>query len=348
MSSISEVARQAGVSTATVSRTFSTPDMLSLQTRRRVMEVADRLNYRPRAHGVGSERRLVRAAKSHDCLGFLFFAAFGDEGRINEFYTPVISGAQAEAARLGMHLLIGTTPRFEAPQTMPKMFRDDAVAGMMLIGAALPEVLHRFTLSSVPTVLVDNQADGADCIVSDGFGGGLAATKRLFELGHRRIAFVQNEPTAPSIQDRLRGFLCAHIEAGLPTDTALSTMICAEDAAEQEAMLIARLSASDRPTAVVAASDWNALTVLKACRAIGLAVPQDLSIVGFDDMPFSAHAASPLTTLRVDTEYMGRLAVRQLVRRIQESDTGAAPEPPVRLVVPVSLVLRESDQPLRP
>ena len=112
MPSINEVAKQAGVSTATVSRTFSTPDMLSLQTRQRVMEVADRLNYRPRAHGMTAERRLVRVTKNHDCLGFLFFASRDDITRINEFYTPVLSGAQAEAARLGMHLLVGTTPRF--------------------------------------------------------------------------------------------------------------------------------------------------------------------------------------------------------------------------------------------
>ncbi len=312
------------------------------------MDVADRLNYRPRAHGVTAERRLVRATKNQDSLGFLFFASRDDVSRINEFYTPVLSGAQAEAARLGMHLLISTTPRFEAPQALPKMFHEDAVSGMLLVGAAPPEVLRRFTTSSLPAVLVDNQSDATDCVVSDNFGGVLKATAHLIHLGHRRIAFVQNEPTASSFQDRLRGFLCAHIEAGLTSYAAANSVICREDAADLADTLVARLSAPDRPTAIVAANDWNALAVLKACRTVGLSVPQDLSLTGFDDMLISVHAYAPLTTLRVDTEYMGRLAVRQLVRRIQEQNIGAVPEPPVRLVVPVSLVLRESDQSIRP
>ena len=159
---------------------------------------------------------------------------------------------------------------------------------------------------------------------------------------------MHNEPTAASFQDRLRGFVCAHMDAGLTPYAASDTVICRVDADDLAELLMARLSASDRPTAVVAANDWNALAVLKACRAVGISVPQDLSLTGFDDMLISAHAFAPLTTMRVDTEYMGRLAVRQLVRRIQESDTGVVPEPPVRIVVPVSLVLRESDRILRP
>ena len=107
------------------------------------------------------------------------------------------------------------------------------------------------------------------------------------------------------------------------------------------------LTASDRPTAIVAANDMNAFAVLAACRTMGLGVPKDLSVVGFDDTTFSIHSYPSLTTVRVNKGQMGRLAVRQLLARIEEARTGATPLPSANFVVPVSLVERESCAPPR-
>lgn len=351
MPNIHEVAKEAGVSTATVSRTFSTPELLSQQTRRRVMEVADRLNYRPRrAQPVKPVGRngAANLSEAAEAFGFLFFASDTDTSPINDFYAPVLAGAQSEAARLGMHLIIRMAPRYEHPREVPKMFREQAVAGALLVGAALPDVLEAYVEHLPDAVLVDNcYSTGLhDCILSDGFDGAYQSTNYLIGLGHTKIGFVLDEPTAPSFRDRRRGFLCAMWEAGLTPNPRW--VVSGIRGLDREAKTEAILAASDRPTAILAANDTNAFAVMKACRNVGLKVPADLSLIGFDDIAFSVHTYPPLTTVRVDKELMGRVAVRQLQRRIVESQehTGGA-YTPVHLTLPVSLVERETCCPPR-
>lgn len=346
MPSIHEVAKEAGVSTATVSRTFSTPDLLSQQTRRRVMEVADRLNYRPRRgqtvkpvakNGAGS------VPEAAEAFGFLFFAADADTSPINDFYAPVLSGAQSEAARLGMHLIIRMASRYDPPVEVPKMFREQAVAGALLVGAALPDVLEAYVEHLPQSVLVDNcHATGLhDCILSDGFDGAFQSARYLIGLGHKKIGFVLDEASAPSFRDRRRGFLCAMWEAGLMPDARW--IVSGARGRDMEEKLEALLAAPDRPTALLAANDTNAFTVMKVCRSIGLKIPADLSLIGFDDIAFSVHAYPPLTTVRVDKELMGRVAVRRLQHRIAESQgQEKSPYTPIHLTIPVALVERET------
>ncbi|BDI31618.1 LacI family transcriptional regulator [Capsulimonas corticalis] len=346
MSSINEVARQAGVSPATVSRTFRTPELLSHQTRRRVLHAAAELNYQPRQRVVKADAEPM-GAETAESLGFLFFASDQDGTHVNDFYSPVMMGAQAEAGRLGRHLILRTTSRFEAPPEMPKMFREQSVAGMLLVGAALPDILAAYDSHLPPSVLVDNRDTSGrhDCILSDGFGGMLAATQHLLDLGHRRIAFIQDEPTAPSFRDRQRGYLCALWEAGLIPNP--EWIVSTERRANLEPYLAPLMAEANPPTAIVAANDMNAFAVLAACRTLGLSVPKDLSVVGFDDTTFSIHSYPALTTVRVNKGQMGRLAVRQLIARIEEAREGATPLPSANFVVPVSLVERESCAPPR-
>jgi DNA-binding LacI/PurR family transcriptional regulator len=341
MSSIQEVAKHAGVSTATVSRTFSTPDLLSHETRERVLQVADRLNYRPRRRASKASSEAPKVAEVSDCLGFLFFASDTDSNQINEFYASVLVGAQEEAAQLGMHMIVRTLPRYEALLEMPKMSREQAVTGALLVGAAPRHVISEFVDQLPSTVLVDNKLPGIslDSVMSDGFGGMLEATRYLLDLGHRKIGFVLNEPSAPSFQDRLRGYICAHYDAGLTPNP--KWILMARRNQDVEMLLTGMLRDDDRPTAIVAANDMNAFTVMKACRDTGLSIPGDISLIGFDDMPFSIHAYPPLTTVAVDKQYMGRLAVRQLQRRIEEAGSAEGRiDPPIEITVLVSLVKR--------
>ena len=346
MSSINDVAKEAGVSTATVSRTFSTPDLLNHQTRRRVIEAAQRLNYSPRR--IQPEKALKRSGPTAgvgmpDALGFLFFGNELDGSSINEFYAPMLSGAQAEAGLLGMHMIIRMASRYTPSAEVPKMFLEQAVAGTLLVGAAIPEVLEAYAAYLPQSVLIDNldETNRHDSILSDGFNGAFQATQYLMQLGHRRIGFLMNEPTAPSFQERRRGWLCALWEAGLaPSQNSLISVERFDSIAPQ---IEALLGSPDRPTAILAANDANALVLMKVCRTMGLRIPEDVSIIGYDDMPFSSHAYPPLTTVRVDKELMGRLAVQQLYARIRESQApNIQPTSPVHITVPVSLVERES------
>ena len=341
MSSIQEVAKRAGVSTATVSRTFSTPNLLSEETRERVLKVADRMNYRPRRRTVKPVVDMPRTSEVSDCLGFLFFASDADANQINEFYASVLVGAQDQAAQLGMHLIVRTLPRYQTPAEMPRMSLERAVGGVLLVGAAPPHVVQAFAGGLPPSVLVDNCIPdcGLDCVISDGLGGSYAATHHLIELGHRRIGFLMNDPDAPSFRDRLRGYLCAHYDTGLTPDP--NNILVAQSDGAMASTLKGMLQRDNRPSAIVAANDINAFVLMQACRDFGLAVPTDISIIGFDNMPFSVHSYPPLTTVGIDKQYLGHLAVRQLHRRIQESaDETGRREPPVQITVPVSLITR--------
>ena len=159
-------------------------------------------------------------------IGFQFFASSErDSLQANAFYSAVLSGAQAEAAALEMHLVLHTTHPNQLARELPKMVREQAVAGMLLvgIGADETEILTSFSQYIPQIVLVDNHdATGRfDCVLSDGAGGGLAATRQLFQMGHRRVGFLLSDRNVQTFRDRLQGYLGAYYEAGLPQDPSL-------------------------------------------------------------------------------------------------------------------------------
>ena len=340
MSSIREVAREAGVSPATVSRSFVSPDLLNAETRRRVLAVAARLNYQPR-RARPARTRPGRVAAPGDFLGFQFFgSAENDTAQANAFYAPVLAGAQAEAARLGSHLILHTVRLSRPSPEVPLMAR--TVSGMLLAGtgAAAPDILNALA-GHVPVVLVDSHdpTGRCDCILSDGAGGAFASTQHLFSLGHRRVGFLLSERRVSTFRDRLEGYLGAHHEAGIPCDPAL--ILSADSMEDTYTRLPAFLSAPARPTALLCANDLAASAVLQVCRVLGVDIPGDLSVIGFDDLELSSHTFPTLSTVRVDKEYLGRLAVRRLHARLH-ADPSLPPEPPLSLVLPTALILRQS------
>jgi LacI family repressor for deo operon, udp, cdd, tsx, nupC, and nupG len=344
---IHEVAKEAGVSPSTVSRSFTDSRLLTDETRERVLAVARRLNYRPphvrakdRAGSAGRRREAIAA------LGFQFFAP-SDTATVDTdaFYAPVLAGAQAEAQELGLHLLVHTTTRHQLDAELPRMISEQAVAGLLLVGTADEEVLASF-LAHVPRiVLVDNRdlTGRHDCVLSDGVGGAAAAVQYLFGLGHRRVAFAMSAPQTLTFQDRLTGYLKAHVNAGVPIDA--SRIVAAGPEDDFAARVQDLLARPERPTAVLAANDPHAYLVIQTCHRLGLRIPDDVSIMGFDDDKFSSLSLPPLTTMRVETEFLGRLAVRRLMERVRQGATGARPEPAINVEVPVSLVVRDSCRP---
>lgn len=355
MSSIREVAKHAGVSPATVSRAFGTPNLINEQTKIRVFESARTLDYAPPRQRSISEaktrQRLQHRSTSFlpDTLGFQFFSP-GEETTdtisANTFYAPVLSGAQAEAQDLGVHLLVNTTNRHRLLNEPPRMVREKAVGGMLLVGTADKEVLDVFCSYMQDMVLVDHHH--ADCafesIISDSFGGAHAATRHLIEMGHRKIGFFLGGLPMGTFQYRESGYLSAMFSAGI-TPNPDWVLGASENKDQLVAELRAVLTSPDRPTAIVAANDHNALIVLQICAEIGLRVPKELSVIGFDDIEFASHAAPALTTVRVNKEFMGRYAVRRLWERIgRRANTIDREEDalPICHVLPVSLVIRQS------
>lgn len=345
MPSINDVAEKAGVSTATVSRTFRTPDLINETTRLRVLEAARHLNYQPRRAVVRSLPSVTESnhLRTSNSIGFQFFAADAtDTLQSNMFYAPMLAGAQAEADSLGFYLLLHTTDRHSLSLELPRMIVERAVGGMLLVGTTDPAVLNLFVKHVPNIVLLDNRDanDSYESVLSDGFGGVTAAVRYLHDLGHRRIGFFLDESGVATFQHRLSGYYSARLSAGFAPDPGL--VVASNSVAESKRRLAGLLCSSQRPTALIAANDESAFDVIDICREIGLRIPEDISLIGFDDVSFSAHTHPPLTTIRVDKEYMGRLAVRRLHARMQAGDDPAPADPPICNLIPVSLVIRES------
>ena len=336
MPTLNDIALEAGCSIATVSRTFASPERLNKETRERVLAVADRMNYRPRRSAI------VQAVSPGNFVGFQFFASSpSDTLRDNTFYAAVLAGAQAEAAVQGIHLVLHTTHPGVSAEDLPKMVRDKTVAGLLLvgIGADNEDVLNAFHQYIPRLVLIDNHDPTGqhDCILSDGAGGALAATRKLFEMGHRRVGFLLSDSRVKTFRDRLQGYLGAHYEAGRQVDPAL--IIATEGLEDVYTHLTPYLQSADPPTALLASNDLAASATMQVCRHLGIDIPSALSLIGFDDLGFSSHTFPTLSTVHVDKEMLGRVAVRRLLTRLRADMTD---DPPLSLVLPVSLVLRQS------
>ncbi len=254
----------------------------------------------------------------------------------------MLAGAQAEAAKLGLYLMLDTTHRHAMLQDMPRMIQEKAVSGMLLVGTADPAILSALAKHVPHIVLVDNRDSTGqyESVISDGFGGAYAAVQHLLELGHRRIGFFVTEPEATTFKDRLGGYRAALDEAGLGSEAV--QIASGRNQAESARAFGTLMRAAQRPTAVIAVNDAQAFDVVRMSRQLGLKIPEDLSLIGFDDIPFTTHIDPPLTTMRVNKEFMGRLAVRRLYARMQDALTGDGPEPAVSIHVPVSLIRRDS------
>lgn len=356
MPTIHDVAKRAGVSISTVSRAFTTPDLISEDTRKRVQQAAGDLNYSPRGKdrpslprkapkGIGLSRYPTPV---RDTIGFQFFAAVPEDSlACNTFYAPLLSGVQMEAAATRVNLLVHTTYRHAVLSDVALMIDEASVQGILLVGATDSPVIEAIATRTPHLVLVDNHdpIHAHDCILSDGFEGGYAATRHLIELGHRRIAFFAPEIEIATFRDRQRGYSAAMIESGLPLNPELLFTRHRADGQQDDLFFTERIHAqqkNDPITAVVAANDFYAYLAIHCCRRLGIAVPQQVSVVGFDDSPNATAFDLPLTTIRVDKEAMGRLAVRRLISRIEEGRTGIIPVPSCRYVLSVNLVVRDS------
>jgi DNA-binding LacI/PurR family transcriptional regulator len=341
MASITDVAKIAGVSTATVSRTFNTPALINAQTQKRVLEAARQLNYQPRRARLPTVSDKTSASVL-EYIGFQFFAAEPSDALLsNNFYASVLAGVQAEAAAFALHLLLHTTDRHSLSQEIPKMILHRAVGGILLVGTTDPAILATFAQHIPKIVLVDNrdETNMYESVISDGFGGAYAATRYLLELGHRHIGFFLGEPNVPTFQDRLHGYRCAQLDAGILPDPA--AVISGALVGEREAKLGSMLCSSQSPTALIAANDDYAFVAMRVCREVSRRIPEDISLIGFDDLPHCTETYPALTTVRVDREYMGRLSVRRLYARLHAGNTTRL-QPSICNQIPVSLIVRQS------
>ncbi len=314
---ISDVAAQAGVSISTVSLVMNGKGAVADATRSRVQTAATRLGYTPSrtARGLAAGR-----------TGNLGFVLREDHFRQSEpFYTRVFLGAEFEARRRGLYVLLSTVPERYDARHAPRFLHEHSVDGIVVAGRVDDGFLDALDRSAIPYVLADYAHAGAPSVQVDNRGGAALAAAHLVERGHTRAAFLAADCDHPSMIARRHGFVAAMTEAGHPVPPAhVVTDAGAANRAAGARLGATLLGGPDRPQAVFCGNDALALGVLDAARTLALGVPTDLAVVGFDDVEGAALSAPPLTTVRVCKEQLGEVALGVLAERTAPRGPGAA------------------------
>jgi len=303
---LKDIAREAGVSHSTVSRALHNNPMIPPKTAARIRKIADELGYVPNTVASGLRRTHSKV------LGVL-------ARRIDDaFLAEVLQGIEDILYAEGYGLFLATSHRDpEREKTIFRNMSERRVDGVIVCSTEVDEEhLRQLSEFGVPTVLINNQAatDMAHSVCHDDEGGGLALTRHLLELGHRRIAYLGHSGTGRTTQERLQGYKQALKQAGLP--------FCPEHVAagpngtaEGGTIGMNKLLAVEvRPTAVVCFNDIMAIGAMHAVRQAGLTVPEDCSITGFDNIPLSQYVNPPLTTFHQPRYELGAEAAEMMLR----------------------------------
>ncbi|MCI3278744.1 LacI family DNA-binding transcriptional regulator [Streptomyces cylindrosporus] len=329
---ITEIARQAGVSVPTVSRVVNGRSDVSPRTRARVEDLLLRYGYRKRASASGT-----RAA--------LLDLVFNDLD--SPWAVEIIRGVEEVAHASGVGTVVSAIHgRSGDAREWMRNLRARASDGVILVTSALEPLLHEeLRALGVPLVVVDPAGSPTlevPTIGAANWSGGMAATEHLLSLGHRRIGLIAGPPRLLCSRARLDGYRAALEGAGIALD---ETLVVPGDFHPESGFTGCNtlLDLAEPPTALFAASDQMALGAIEALRRRGLRVPEDMSVVGFDDLPEVRWSAPPLTTVRQPLADMGKLAVRTVLRLARDEQ----PDSP-RVELGTELVVRSSTAPPAP
>lgn len=326
---ITEIAREAGVSVPTVSRVVNGRADVSPATRARVEDLLHRHGYRRRPAASGTR-------------AVLFDLVFNDLD--SPWAVEIIRGVEEVAHEAGVGTVVSAIhDRAGSARQWMTNLRARPSDGVILVTSVLePGIQDELRRLGVPLVVIDpagSPATEAPTVGATNWTGGMAATEHLLRLGHRRIGFIEGPPRLLCSRARLDGYRAALDVAGVAADNALT--VPGDFYHESGFVGTERLLAlGEPPTAIFAASDQMALGAIEALRRRGLRVPEDMSVVGFDDLPEVRWSAPPLTTVRQPLSDMGKLAARMLL----DLARGVEPASP-RVELATELVVRASTAP---
>ena len=334
MVTISDVAARAGVGAGTVSRVLNGSPKVSPGTRTRVLEAMSALDYRPNPLA----QRLSRGR----CQTLGVVVPFFTHASAVERLRGVVAALDGSRYDLVLFNVEAPMHRDEHFASITKGGRADGILVLSLQPPARD--LARLVESGMPIVLVDVHGDAVPSVLTDDVEGGRLATAHLLDLGHRRIGFIGEDPANDlgfsATAKREHAYRRCLADAGLAPDTGL-VAYCPHDKVLAEAAATGLLALPDPPTAIFASSDVQALGVLAAAAAAGRSVPEDLSVVGYDDIEVAAYAG--LTTVRQPLFETGKVGAALLLDALEQGD-GAVEA--VDHVLPVELVVRSSTGPV--
>lgn len=330
MANIYEVARRAGVSTATVSRVLSRPDVVAEDTRRKVIQTIERLGFIPNS-GAANLRKL-RTSK--------LLVTVPDIS--NPFFSQILQGIEDAAQRQGYAVLLGDTqhnPKRE--ERYAQMLKRKEADGLIFLGHRLPKEAASLVKAAAPRCApIVNGCEftpslGVPSVHIDNARAAAEAMEHLYRLGHRRIGVITGPLVSPLSRDRLRGVRAQAKEQAAEADLVAvqGDFSVASGAAMGEQLLLRR----EPPTAIFCFNDGMAIGVIQSAKRLGRRLPEDLSVVGFDDIQFARYTDPPLTTVAQPMREIGEGTVRLLLEILGGNEIA-----PISITLPHTLMVRAS------
>lgn len=331
---ISDIAQQSGVSVSTVSLVLNNKPGISDETRSRVLEAADKLGYLSKPNGEKAKSGPLTT------IGMVVKIDPDINHQANPFYSRVIVGIEDACRRKGINLLFASLPVDEdnRPVEVPQLLYNEIVDGLLMVGTCVDETFTSITgMRQIPIVLVDGYSDteSYDAVVSDNFRAAYQAVEYLIHKGHRHIGLAGSDDNCfPSLRDRRNGYLRAMKENGI-TEVYMSNFNINKSQGYQE--VIGLLNKYPHISALFCVNDDVGSAAMRAAQYQGKRVPEDISIIGYDDTYIAANTHPAMTTMHVDTVAMGRSAVHLLSLRLENPDSAR-----MTLTIHPSLVERAS------
>lgn len=328
MTTIKDVAREAGVSIATVSRVFNDVGPVEEETRKRVRAVARQLRYVPNAMGRSLSMRKT------DAVGLLLPDLYG------EFFSEVLRGSDQTAQQSHYHLVVSSSHNNkEEIQAALAMMRG-RVDGLVIMSPHIDaETLNEHLPQTLPVVLLNCyvETDGFDSLNIDNFGGAYEMVSHLLGHQYRRVAVIKGIEKNFDAAERLRGYRVAMNDGGGEIDANLEFSGSFSEASGYDAVRTL-LATSPRPRAIFACNDSMAIGALSALRDAGVQVPEEIALAGFDDIPIASYLTPSLTSVEVGIQNLGISAIETLLHAVRNKNAHRKQQ----VLMKTKLSLRES------
>lgn len=327
--SMNSIAKKLGVSKNTVSLALRGIPGISENTRKLILDTAASLGYKykgfGRQYGITKNLCLVMPKSARDSM---------------DFFSLIQMGIEDEAKKNNMNTILHYYDESEEEFRIPLCIKDGIVSGVIALGRVCEKIVKILESYKHPIVLVDNYFDGllTDCVLTDNHSGGYIATEYLLENGHTDIGFFGPIDVSVSYYDRYMGCMKALKAWNVRPDNAHSIFVGYESPTEAALNALKRLMTGiGLPTAFVCCNDASAIHLYKVLKQLGILIPDQISVIGFDDISSSSDVSPELTTMRVNKDLMGRKAVMKLLSRLGEHDGIAE-----KLLLSATLVERNS------
>lgn len=328
------IAKHLGLSVSTVSKALNGYGSVSDRTRERILQAAQEFHYSP--------SRAARSLRNNrtEKIGLVLYTSTPLSSRSSEYYFEIIRGAATASESRGYNLILYLTVGNQRERLIHICRSREVDCLILMVGTgAVSEPVEVLLAEQLPFLVLNKHPHQprASYIVSDHESGAFQAVEHLIGLGHRRIAYLGREDDPETSGDRYAGYRRALQTHGIAEDPTLVALASSQPQGAYHAMQ-SLLERGDRPTAVFAYSDAWAIGAMRAISERGLSVPDDISLVGFDDLRAASLTHPPLTTVRQQLAELGRQAIESLLVQLEDGEKSKT----IDRSVPVELVVRQS------